>query len=127
VCPTGAIRAVTLKERMGEAPFEEPLRIGTAFIDRGRCLPWAMETQCIVCEEVCPASHKAVHYKIVEILDREDEKKLLKRPYVDATKCIGCGVCETRCPVYDKAAIRVTSVGETRDPHNRIVLSKDKV
>ena len=35
--------------------------------------------------------------------------------------------CETRCPVFDKAAIRVTSVGETRDPGNRIVLTGERV
>ena len=35
------------------------ITIGTAFFDRGRCLPWAMETPCVVCEEVCPVSPKA--------------------------------------------------------------------
>ena len=30
-----------------------PVMIGTANHDRGRCLPWAMDIQCVVCEEVC--------------------------------------------------------------------------
>jgi formate hydrogenlyase subunit 6/NADH:ubiquinone oxidoreductase subunit I len=31
-----------------------------AFVDRGRCLPWAMDTPCIVCQENCPVSPKAI-------------------------------------------------------------------
>jgi ferredoxin len=40
---------------------------------------------------------------------------------VDAAKCVGCGICENKCPVGEEAAIRVTSVGETRDPLNRLL------
>jgi ferredoxin len=36
------------------------LRIGMAFVDRGRCLPWAMDRPCIVCQENCPVSPKAI-------------------------------------------------------------------
>ena len=62
VCPTGAIRALSLNERLGIPPFSEfgPLKIGTAFVDRGRCLPWAMDRPCIVCQENCPVSPKAI-------------------------------------------------------------------
>ena len=31
-----------------------------AFVDRGRCLPWAMDRPCIVCQENCPVSPKAI-------------------------------------------------------------------
>jgi ferredoxin len=34
--------------------------MGTAFVDRGRCLPWAMNRPCIVCQENCPVSPKAI-------------------------------------------------------------------
>ena len=34
--------------------------MGTAFYDLGRCLPHAMDTPCIVCEEICPTSPKAI-------------------------------------------------------------------
>ena len=58
VCPTGALQVVAPKAKQAiGAPAE--LRIGTAFVDRGRCLPWAMDTPCIVCEEMCPTSPKA--------------------------------------------------------------------
>jgi ferredoxin len=36
--------------------------------------------------------------------------------------CIGCGICEYKCPVVDLAGIRVTSIGETRNPDNRITI-----
>lgn len=65
ICPTAAIRPITLEEKLGRGPFEKsgPLRIGTAFVDRGRCLPWAMDKPCIVCQENCPVSPKAIHVK----------------------------------------------------------------
>lgn len=62
VCPTAAIRPIDLDERIGQGRFASagPIRIGTAFIDRGRCLPWAMNIPCIVCQENCPVSPKAI-------------------------------------------------------------------
>ena len=62
LCPTAAIRPISLEERMGRDEFKErgPIKIGTAFIDRGRCLPWAMDRPCIVCQENCPVSPKAI-------------------------------------------------------------------
>jgi Pyruvate/2-oxoacid:ferredoxin oxidoreductase delta subunit len=41
-----------------------PIRIGTAFIDRGRCFPWGMDKPCIVCQENCPVSPKAIFTRI---------------------------------------------------------------
>ncbi len=62
VCPTAAIRRLTLDEKHGEGEFAEagPVRIGTAFVDWGRCLPWSMDTPCLVCEENCPVTPKAI-------------------------------------------------------------------
>ena len=62
LCPTAAIRPLSLDERLGRNDFSGrgALRIGTAFVDRGRCLPWAMDTPCIVCQENCPVSPKAI-------------------------------------------------------------------
>jgi len=63
VCPTSAIRPITLSEKLGIGEFTEvgPIRLGTAFINRNRCLPWAMDKPCIVCEENCPVSPKAIY------------------------------------------------------------------
>ena len=62
LCPTAAIRPLSLDERkgLGEFAARGPITIGTAFIDRGRCLPWAMDRPCIVCQENCPVSPKAI-------------------------------------------------------------------
>jgi polyferredoxin len=62
ICPTAAIRPITLDERMGTGSYENqgPIRIGMAFVDHGRCLPWAMDLPCIVCQENCPVSPKAI-------------------------------------------------------------------
>jgi polyferredoxin len=63
VCPTSAIRPITLSEKLGTGEFAEagPIKLGTAFFDRNRCLPWAMDKPCIVCEENCPVSPKAIY------------------------------------------------------------------
>jgi len=62
LCPTGALRPVSLAERRGTGAFAGTggLKTGTAFMDRGRCLAWAMNTPCIVCQENCPVSPKAI-------------------------------------------------------------------
>jgi polyferredoxin len=62
VCPTAALRPLSVEERMGRGRFADdgPVRTGMAFMDRGRCLPWAMDTPCIVCQENCPVSPKAI-------------------------------------------------------------------
>ena len=65
VCPTAAIRPLSLDEKLGRGEFEArgPVRLGTAFVDRGRCLPWAMDEPCIVCQENCPVSPKAIYIR----------------------------------------------------------------
>ena len=66
-CPTSAIRPITLSEKKGLGEFADagPIKIGTAFVDRNRCLPWAMDKPCIVCEENCPLSPKAIYTQVV--------------------------------------------------------------
>lgn len=122
VCPTGAIRPLTIEEKLGKSKGQKPLKIGTAFYDRGRCLPWAMNIDCIVCEEVCPTSPKAIWFRDEEVQLRDGKTKMLKRPYIDPDLCIGCGICENKCPIRDQAAVRVTSIGETRSSVNQMIL-----
>jgi ferredoxin len=67
VCPTAAIRPLTLAEKLGKGNFSSngPVKIGTAAFDRTRCLPWAHNTPCIVCQENCPVSPKAIYTREV--------------------------------------------------------------
>ena len=67
LCPTAAIRPISIDERLGRKRYAEqgPIKIGTAFVDRGRCLPWAMDRPCIVCQENCPVSPKAIRTREV--------------------------------------------------------------
>ncbi len=62
VCPSAAIRPFSLDEKLGRKDYAAagPIRVGTAFVDRGRCLPWGMDRPCIVCQENCPVSPKAI-------------------------------------------------------------------
>lgn len=66
ICPTAALRPISVDERMGRNAYSEtgPLRMGMAFVDRGRCLAWAMDTPCIVCQENCPVSPKAIFTRV---------------------------------------------------------------
>ncbi|MBD3217769.1 MAG: 4Fe-4S binding protein [candidate division Zixibacteria bacterium] len=121
VCPTGAIKELTLEEKVGSKEVPADV-IGTAFVDQGRCLPWSMATPCVVCEEWCPTSPKAIYTEKVKVKNQKGETVEVQRPHVDPALCTGCGACEYACPVADKAAIRVTSVGESRSKENRIIL-----
>lgn len=108
VCPTGAITRL-------ELPKKQNIKIGLADIDRSRCLPWNGNSECIVCEEHCPTPEKAIRLREEEVYSlNSGEKITVKRPYVDEKLCIGCGICETKCPLSDRSAIIVSCRGESR-------------
>jgi polyferredoxin len=117
VCPTGAIQEITVDEKI-----KQPIKIGSAYIDRGRCLPWSGNAPCIVCQEVCPTSPKAVYLK-ADVVATSDQKSLnVHLPFVDLKRCVGCGICENKCPVRGLPAIRTISAGESRSLSNQILL-----
>jgi polyferredoxin len=126
VCPTGAIWQITPREKgwvvgVGQS---QPVRLGTAFYDRGRCLPWAMATDCIVCEEWCPVSPKAIYVLEAQVVDSAGNTKTLKQPHIDPSRCVGCGACEYACPLQEHPAVYVTSIGESRSPSSQILLNR---
>lgn len=87
VCPSGAIQKLSQDEKRKK-------KIGTAVIDTKKCLAYTQYGKlCLICDEQCL-------YNAINM----DEKK---RPVVDKKKCIGCGVCENKCPIQGNSAIRV--------------------
>jgi polyferredoxin len=124
VCPTGAIQKISLAQKLGLGPYMDqgPIRLGTAFFNQGRCLPWAMQTPCVVCEEVCPVSPKAIGTYEETITRWDGTKVVLKKPYIRPELCIGCGICERECPVMDDPAVYVTAIGETRSKDRTLLL-----
>jgi MauM/NapG family ferredoxin protein len=100
VCPTEAIRPLPLAEK-------QYVKLGTAVIDRHRCIAWEQEKLCLICDEICP--YDAIETRVVD-----NFRGPFKRPFVLEDKCTGCGYCEKACPVYGRGAIEIYSIGEDR-------------
>ncbi|WP_455278534.1 4Fe-4S binding protein [[Eubacterium] cellulosolvens] len=122
VCPTGAITKLSLERK-------QKTIIGIAHIDEKRCIPWAQGKECIVCEEMCPISEKAIKLEKETVLNSFTEISDVLLPRVIPDLCIGCGICECKCPVEGKSAIRIypaeilknrTIIGTYRKEHRHL-------
>ncbi len=91
VCPTGAITPLSMEEKIWA-------KVGTAQILRNKCLAWEFDRKCLVCDEVCP-------YNAIDLKSVQDQK--VPVPFVNESRCAGCGLCEFHCPVQARAAIVV--------------------
>jgi polyferredoxin len=100
VCPVQAIPQLSLEEKRQQV-------IGLAYIDQDRCIPWADYGDCIVCEEMCPLPDKAIKLEQVVVRNAEGALVTVQRPHVIRERCIGCAICEYKCPLNGEAAIRV--------------------
>jgi len=98
VCPTGAIRPLSLEEKIFA-------KIGTARIEKSRCIAWEQDKKCLICDEVCP--YNAIVSQFVG-------ERTVTAPVVEENKCNGCGYCEDKCPVIGESAIIVEPLGEVR-------------
>jgi ferredoxin len=95
VCPTGAIRALPLEEK-------KVARMGLAVVDQTTCLPFANREACQLCVDECNAAgYRAIEFTRVHTqLDEAGvplESTGFLAPVVLASKCVGCGLCQTRC------------------------------
>jgi formate hydrogenlyase subunit 6/NADH:ubiquinone oxidoreductase subunit I len=92
--------------------------MGLAYIDQDRCIPWAEDIDCIVCEEMCPLPEKAVELELSEVPNPSGGVVFVQRPKMIQDRCIGCGICEYKCPVDGEAAIRVfTTTAQVGKPY----------
>lgn len=71
VCPSGAIKRLTLAEK-------QKTKIGLAVVDHGKCV------QCGLCAMHCPR----------QIISWQESLY----PAIDSEGCIGCGTCQSVCP-----------------------------
>jgi ferredoxin len=119
VCPTGAIRALPMEEK-------RVARMGLAIV-QASCLPLAGREECRLCVDECNAAgYRAIEF--MRVHPALDEKGLpidgsgFSAPVVLADRCVGCGLCQTRCHVInvkakkliDSAAI-VVEAGEGKE------------
>ena len=109
VCPTGAIRALPLAEKRAA-------RMGLAVVNEKTCLPWAGRQDCRMCVDACKsAGYEAIEFRLVR--PELDELGLpidgsgFLAPAVLADKCVGCGLCQTRCN-----AVNVRAEGLLAEP-----------
>lgn len=95
VCPTGAIRALPLEEK-------KVARMGLAVVNEATCLPFAEKEACDLCVQECNAAgYMAIEYTQVGVeldeLGQPVEGTGFAAPIVLGDKCVGCGLCQTRC------------------------------
>jgi ferredoxin len=102
VCPTGAIRPLTLGEKRA-------IHIGRAVINADLCLPRRGERDCQLCYEECRAAgYNAIEMRRIPLPrggvppdafapSEPEEMASIQAPFVNSTACVGCGLCEYRC------------------------------
>ncbi|MDR3265949.1 MAG: 4Fe-4S binding protein [Tannerella sp.] len=105
VCPTDAIKPVTAEEKI-------VTQVGIARFYKELCIVNTEENDCGACSEHCPT--QAVHMV--------PYKDTLTIPQVEPELCIGCGGCESICPVRPNRAIVVVANKE----HQKVQKPKEE-
>ena len=92
VCPTGAIRPITIEEKTAH-------QIGRAVWVKDNCLCVTEGIMCGHCASHCPTG-------AIEMVPLDDNDEVWV-PAVNESACIGCGACENLCPARPLSAIYV--------------------
>ena len=101
VCPTGAIPQFKIDE--GD---KWSVKMGTAVLEKGRCISYADNLACKKCIDICPT--KAF------IAEPSDGTHPYRPVSIDYVRCVGCGLCEFACRkiVFGKPAVLTFSHGQ---------------
>ncbi|MDR1861403.1 MAG: 4Fe-4S binding protein [Bacteroidales bacterium] len=92
ICPNGAIEKISIEQK-------QTTQIGIARFERELCVVITEGTDCGACSEHCPT----------QAVRMETYKDTLRLPKVYAELCVGCGGCESICPVTPVKAINVVA------------------
>jgi NAD-dependent dihydropyrimidine dehydrogenase PreA subunit len=88
--------------------------MGLAYFNKNLCLPYAQNVDCIVCEEHCPTPDKAIKFDLKDVILPDGSERKVKYPYVVKELCIGCGICEFKCPIPGEPGIFVNTDNQRR-------------
>jgi ferredoxin len=130
VCPTGAIRALTLDEK-------KATRMGLAVVNEKTCLPHAGRGECSLCVDACRyAGYDAIlvsrkpfgEVEMDEFGFPVGEVNFLDAPMVVAEKCVGCGLCQSRCHsinVAEKGTLAESAIAVRARPRGERPATED--
>ena len=125
-----AIRPLALEQK-------RRTHMGLAKLNTRTCLPFAGERDCRLCFDECEAAgYHAIEMREIKLEidlsdippgavsdDELEEMSRIQAPFIDAAKCVGCGLCEYRCHAANVkqqkllAASAIVTLAENEDRH----------
>ena len=94
VCPTGALRKMSVDEK-------ETTKIANLELNLGSCIIKTDSLECNICAEICPVN-------AIKMISNPEGS--LPLPNIIQKNCNGCGKCLYRCPAKKKETIFVFSL-----------------
>jgi len=99
ICPTAAIRPLPIEEK-------RVVRIALAVVNEQTCLPHVQREACQMCVDECNAAgYNAIEFRRVGVRLDENGEAIetsgFLAPVVLSDKCVGCGLCQTRCHIIN--------------------------